>query len=453
MPDSLHLPIDDVHVPFSILDTDLYKLTMQNAVLHHFSDAHVVIKFTNRSPQMLFSKECFDWVQQRVNDLSKLKLAPEERKELSKACPYFSESYLDYLSNMQLDPVKQVKLTFISQGSNEKGEEMGEIGCVIEGPWKDTILYEVPIMAILSEGYFKFVDTDWDYDGQFERAKKKALDLLNPPAPTTSLSFSEFGTRRRRSFKAQDIVLRGLIAGYEEYKSKGGNQGILSGTSNVYLALKYGLNPVGTIAHEWIMAIGATYEYRGANGRAMDMWEEVYPPGTRFSSPLTMLTDTYTAAIFFKDFMSDPARALRWAVLRQDSGDAFKFVEDAKKVWKTIEDKAGLKRDIGANGEEEVAKGKKVIFSDGLDVEKAIKLQQGCDKIGMAASFGIGTDLTNDFRKASDPSQKSKALNMVIKLNKINGKDCIKLSDDKGKHTGSLEEVRKAQQELGIEKN
>lgn len=107
----------------------------------------------------------------------------------------------------------------------------------------------------MSEGYFKFVDTDWDYDGQFgklslasmcipiqltfhiERAKKKALDLLNPSAPTTSLSFSEFGTRRRRSFKAQDIVLRGLIAGYEEYKSKGGNQGILSGTSNVSIRL------------------------------------------------------------------------------------------------------------------------------------------------------------------------------------------------------------------------
>lgn len=103
----------------------------------------------------------------------------------------------------------------------------------------------------MSEGYFKFVDTDWDYDGQFgksslapmcdrilltlpiELAKKKALDLFNPPAPTTSLVVSEFGTRRRRSFKAQDIVMRGLVAGYEEYKCKGGNQGVLSGTSNV----------------------------------------------------------------------------------------------------------------------------------------------------------------------------------------------------------------------------
>ncbi|KAL0255392.1 nicotinate phosphoribosyltransferase [Cryptococcus tetragattii IND107] len=453
MPNKLRLPIDDVQVPFSILDTDLYKLTMQNAVLHHFRDAHVIIKFTNRSPEMLFSKECFDWVQQRVNDLSKLKLTSEEREALSTTCRYFSESYLDYLSNMQLDPVNQVKLTFMPRGSNEKGEEMGEIACAIEGPWKDTILYEVPVMAILSEGYFKFVDTDWDYDGQFELAKKKALDLFDPPAPTTSLVVSEFGTRRRRSFKAQDIVMRGLVAGYEEYKSKGGNQGVLSGTSNVYLALKYGLQPVGTIAHEWIMAVGATYGYKGANGRAMDMWEEVYPPDTKFASPLTMLTDTYTAAVFFKDFISDPARALRWSVLRQDSGDAFKFVEDAKKAWRTIEDKAGIKRDVGRNGEETIAKGKKVIFSDALDVEKAIKLQQGCDTIGMAASFGIGTDLTNDFRKTSDPSQKSKALNMVIKLNKINGKNCIKLSDDKGKHTGSLEEVRKAQQELGIENN
>lgn len=217
--------------------------------------------------------------------------------------------------------------------------------------------------------------------------------------------------------------MRGLVAGYEEYKSKGGNQGVLSGTSNVsirsptcchsskltcikvYLALKYGLQPVGTIAHEWIMAVGATYGYKGANGRAMDMWEEgrefsyafietypltqgtVYPPDTKFASPLTMLTDTYTAAVFFKDFISDPARALRWSVLRQDSGNAFKFVEDAKKAWRTIEDKAGIKRDVGRNGEETIAKGKKVIFSDALDVEKAIKLQQGCDTIGMAGEF------------------------------------------------------------------
>ncbi|ODN80853.1 nicotinate phosphoribosyltransferase [Cryptococcus amylolentus CBS 6039] len=437
-------------VPFSILDTDLYKLTMQNAVLHHFHDAVVTIKFTNRSPQMLFTRQSFQWAQERVNHLTDLRLTEKERAYLSKSCPYFSSSYLDYLQGVRLDPINQVKLSFMPKSTNAEGEEMGEIGCEIEGPWRDTILYEVPIMAILSESYFKFVDTDWSYDGQLESAKSKALQLLNPPAPTTPLVFSEFGTRRRRSFQAQDIVIKGLLSGFEEYKSQGGKGGAVSGTSNVYLALKYGIQPVGTIAHEWVMAVAAVHGYKGANGRAMDMWEEVYPPNTPLAAPLTMLTDTFTASIFFDEFVSSPERALRWAVLRQDSGDAFEFLRGAKKAWRTVEDEAGVKREKGPDGLEVVGKGKRVIFSDGLDVEKAVKLQQGCDEIGIAASFGIGTFLTNDFHRISDPSQKSKALNIVIKLNKINGKGCVKLSDDKGKHTGDINDVRRAQEELGL---
>ncbi|WVQ73917.1 nicotinate phosphoribosyltransferase [Cryptococcus sp. DSM 104548] len=450
MTDKPQISSENEGVPFSILDTDLYKLTMQNAVLHHFYDAMVTIKFTNRSPQMLFSKQCFDWVQRRVNHLADLRLTEHERSYLSKSCSYFPSSYLDYLQSVRLDPINQVKLSFVPKETNEEGEEMGEILCEIVGPWRDTILYEVPIMAILSEGYFKFVDTDWNLDGQLGLAKAKALQLLNPPAPTTPLIFSEFGTRRRRSFFAQDIVIKGLLSGLEEYKAQGGTGGAVSGTSNVYLALKYGIQPVGTIAHEWVMAVAAIHGYKGANGRAMDMWEDVYPPDTPLAAPLTMLTDTYTADVFFSEFISSPDRALRWSVLRQDSGDAFEFLRGAKKAWKTVEDAAGVKREKDQDGQEIVGKGKRVIFSDGLDVEKAVKLQQGCDEIGIAASFGIGTFLTNDFHKASDPSQKSKALNIVIKLNKINGKGCVKLSDDKGKHTGDIEDVRRAQKELGL---
>ncbi|KAK8858476.1 nicotinate phosphoribosyltransferase [Kwoniella newhampshirensis] len=443
MTDIFHLAAEEVQVPFSILDTDLYKLTMQNAVLYHFHDAHVVIRFTNRAPQMLFSRQCFDWVQERVNHLASLKLTTEERSSLSASCPFFPKSYLDHLENMRLDPVHQVKLSFHSKRTDERLGDMGEIGCSIEGPWRDVILYEVPIMSILSEGYFKFVDTDWNLDGQLERAKQKAFDLLSPPKPTSSILFSEFGTRRRRSFQTQDIIMRGLIAGHEEWKAAGGTGGGLSGTSNVYLALKYGLKPVGTIAHEWIMAIGATYGYKGSNGRAMDMWEEVYPPDPS-SPPLTMLTDTYTAQAFFVDFISDPNRALRWSVLRQDSGDASAFVKSAKEAWRQVEEKAGV--DNGGV----VAKGKRVIFSDGLDIDKAIRLQKGCDEIGISASFGIGTFLTNDFHRASNSAEVSKPLNIVIKLNQINGKNCIKLSDDKGKYTGDVEEVKRAQEALGL---
>ncbi|WWC70640.1 nicotinate phosphoribosyltransferase [Kwoniella pini CBS 10737] len=442
MPDILSLPSEEVEIPFSILDTDLYKLTMQNAVLHHFYDAEVVIRFTNRSPHMLFNRECFDWVKRRVLRLSEVQLQPEERIKLKEAYPWFPDTYLDYLQHMQLNPIKQVELSFHPKSDDGSS---GEIGIIIKGPWRDTILYEVPIMSILSEGYFKFVDTDWNDDSQFELAKQKALDVFSPPSPTTPLIFSEFGTRRRRSFKTQDTVIRGLIAGFQEYKANGGKGGLLAGTSNVYLALKYGLKPAGTIAHEWIMAIGATYGYKGANGRAMDMWEEVYPPGPN-GAPLTMLTDTYTAQAFFVDFTSDLERAMRWSTIRQDSGDPFEFVKLAKANWKIIEDKSGVTR----HNENEVAKGKRVIFSDGLDIDRAIALQKGCDEIGMSASFGIGTFLTNDFKKASNPSQISKPLNIVIKLSQINGKNCVKLSDDKGKYTGDVDEVQRAQQELGL---
>jgi nicotinate phosphoribosyltransferase len=192
-----------------------------------------------------------------------------------------------------------------------------------------------------------------------------------------------------------------------------------------------------------------------------------------------MLTDTYTAQAFFQDFKSDTARALRWTTLRQDSGDAFAFVKEAKNVWEEVEIQAGLSE------EKRKKRVKRVIFSDGLDVESALRLQQGCDDIGIggeratalyfpagahgAASFGIGTFLTNDFKRTSDPSQTSKALNIVIKLNQIDGKDCVKLSDDKGKvsltwppriarqceeliwqHTGDAEEVKRAKAELNI---
>lgn len=224
--------------------------------------------------------------------------------------------------------------------------------------------------------------------------------------------------------------------------------------------MKYGVKAVGTIAHEWIMAVGSTYGYKGANGRAMDMWEAVYPRGTN-EAPLTMLTDTYTAHAFFVDFVGDPVRANRWPSLRQDSGDPKEFIARVVDAFAQVEDEAGSRQ----KGEK-AGKGKRVVFSDSLDVDKAIDLQKACDEAGIAgkhrrycsmelrsdsvASFGIGTHLTNDFRKASDSSQKSEPLNIVIKLNEINGRPCVKLSDDKGKYTGDLTEVKKVQEELHL---
>lgn len=114
--------------------------------------------------------------------------------------------------------------------------------------WSTVILYEVPILSILSEAYFQFVDTNWDYVGQHRLAKSKGIELLRE-----GIAFSEFGTRRRRSYKAHKIVMQGLIDARNELTGDGTLRGKLTGTSNVHFAMEFGVNPVGTIAHEWIM--------------------------------------------------------------------------------------------------------------------------------------------------------------------------------------------------------
>ena len=162
-------------------------------------------------------------------------------------------------------------------------------------------MFEVPILAVLSEAYFKFVDTEWDYVGQRLLAKQKGMDLLRE-----GIVFSEFGTRRRRSYDAHKIVMQGLVDARNHLTGDGTLRGKLTGTSNVHLAMLFNVNPVGTIAHEWIMG-GSTLEaalcrshiivgiaamegYEGSNARAMRTWEQVYPDGAL----RVALTDTFS---------------------------------------------------------------------------------------------------------------------------------------------------------------
>ncbi|KAJ9115926.1 hypothetical protein QFC22_005069 [Naganishia vaughanmartiniae] len=473
----------ETNVPVSLLDTDLYKLTMQNAVLKLFPDSQSEYKFTNRAPDMLFSRRDLEWIRKQVDALSTLRLTPAEREYLEKHCQYFDSEYLDFLENLQLDPANQVKVTFVPQSSTtetdavpegKKGpkrqkldtseqnglqkisepaapDEKGLIEIKIQGPWKECILYEVPLMSILSEGYFKFDDTDWkdDLEAVEKLAKEKTFRLMTHSQG--SLLFSEFGTRRRRSYKVHEAVIKGLIAGDREWvSSEDGKRALslkkmaaasgLAGTSNVHFAMKFGLRPVGTIAHEWIMAVGAKEDYVTPNIKAMDSWEKVYPPSP--TSPLhTMLTDTYTTRTFFQEFTADAERALRWNGLRHDSGSPVMFARQVKQAWESIADVTGKKV-------EEVLKGKKVIFSDGLDIDGALEIWRTCEALGIDASFGIGTNLTNDFQRASDSSAKSKPLNIVIKLKRIDGLECVKLTDDETKHAGEPDEVSRVEKKL-----
>ncbi|GAA5986605.1 hypothetical protein JCM5350_008314 [Sporobolomyces pararoseus] len=427
----------------SILDTDLYKLTMQRAVLETFPEVRVKYRFTNRGKQR-FTKKVHEAVLKAVENLSKLSLTTQEREWLEKRCPYFPASYLNYLEKFRFNPLNQVEINWVVEGKNEDGEDVGNFEIEIDGLWCETILYEVPLMSIISEAYFTEQEQSWDYVGQFENARSKGKELF-----TSGCIVSEFGSRRRRTQLAHDIIMRGLIAADKEYGSGAGPSGAggkLAGTSNVHFAQKYDLNPIGTIAHEWIMGIAAFEGYDHCNGRAMDAWEKIYPDG----SLSIALTDTFTTKPFFEDYVSDPKRANRWRGLRQDSGDPLVFLQAAKEVF----------LQVGADPKKKV-----IVFSDALDVEKCINLKKASDEAGVGCSFGVGTQFTNDFKRVDEPvkqetpgegsirseGETSKALNMVIKLYKIQDEFCVKISDELTKNTGNPEAVKKIKEQFGLE--
>lgn len=304
----------------------------------------------------------------------------------------------------------------------------GGLEILIVGKWLHVILYEVPVMAIVSETYFQTVDTDWRPDGQQARAAEKAHTLL-----TQGVMLSEFGTRRRRSLKTHEAVIAGLLDAHRALAETPG-AGRLLGTSNLYLARQFQLAAVGTVAHEWTMAIAAIHGYEHSNLRALELWDAVYQPPaftpTRPNDNLTIaLTDTFSTRVFWDDLLASEhgvEMLRRWRGVRQDSGDARMFVRHALDVY----------RRIGVDPGEKL-----VIFSDGLNVPKCLALQAYAQEAGIRAGFGVGTNLTNDFDKASRPTEKSRALNMVLKLDSINGHPTVKISDELTKNTGDADEI------------
>ncbi|KAH8116827.1 nicotinate phosphoribosyltransferase [Phellopilus nigrolimitatus] len=403
-------------MPRSLLDTDLYKFTMQQAVLRHFPDAQATYRFTHRDKDVYFTKECHDRYLAALPHFAEFSATPTELAWLKQMCPYFDDAYLAYVANFRYKP-EQVKIEFVP---SDHDPELGRLEISATGPWLETILWEVPLMACLSEIYFRTADRDWSYDGQEELAYKKAKSLLQ-----ADIQFSEFGTRRRRSYHTQDLVVATLIRASKDSAGKGK----LAGTSNMHFAHKHGIIPIGTIAHEWFMGVAGLRGYEGANGIALDLWEQVYPKG-----PLIALTDTFSTEVFYRDFTKE--RALRWTSLRQDSGDPMIYAPRAREIYESM----GIDY-----------RTKSIVFSDALNADKVLKIKAQCDEIGFITSFGIGTFLTNDFRSlSSGGTEKSKALNMVIKLASINGEPCIKISDEITKNTGDPNGVRKAKEAYGL---
>lgn len=383
----------------SILDNDFYKITMQNAVVKLFPNEKVKYEFINRGKHHF--PEGFDAeLRKSVNAMAELKLTKDEKDFLRETCPYLDLPYLDFLGGYHYDPYEVT----IEQTEND-------LRVTVEGEWYRTILWEVPLLALISELHYEMNNMERDsneiiIENTLQKAKK--LDNLN-------VSFAEFGTRRRHSYKVQDLVVEALM---KNKKSK------FIGSSNVHFAMKYDIKPIGTHAHEWFMFHAAEYGFKMANELALEHWVDVYRGDLGVA-----LSDTYTTDVFFQQF--DKKFAKLFDGVRHDSGDPIEFAN------KTIAhyEKNGINPLF-----------KYIIFSDGLNLEKVEEITNACkERIGI--SFGIGTNLTNDVGL--------KPMNIVMKLIGVQANNgdwipTVKLSDEHGKYTGDPKMIELAKEFLRI---
>ncbi|KAK2749006.1 nicotinate phosphoribosyltransferase [Colletotrichum kahawae] len=431
----------------SFLDTDLYKLTMQCAVFKYFRDVPVTYAFTNRTPEKKLSRAAFNWLQEQIRKLGNISLSDEEYRFLKTHCTYLTDEYVNFLKEFRLHPSKQAIATFHPVGEDTGADsDIGDLHVEIKGVWLETILYEIPLLALTSEAYFRFMDIDWSYEGQEEQAFDKGMRLLE-----AGCTFSEFGTRRRRDYHTQALVFRGLVKASKEGEKKG-LPGKLTGTSNVHLAMRFGIPPVGTVAHEWFMGIAAIHDdYPAATELALRYWVGCF--GGKLG---IALTDTFGTQEFLRSF-SQPVHALEgedvsqfkkadgtlqtyaelFQGVRQDSGDPADYVKMLRQYY----DSQGI------------TEKKTMVFSDSLDIDKCLQYKAISEAAGFTPTFGVGTFLTNDFKHLKTGT-KSVPLNIVIKLSSANGKPAIKISDNIGKNTGDKDTVQKVKSQIGyVEKD
>jgi len=368
-----------------------------------------------------------------------------------------NKPYLDFLKEFRLNPRDQIEASFAPEKDTGSDDDIGEFCLTVKGLWVETILYEIPLLALTSEAYFRFMDTDWTYDGQEDKAYDKGMRLLE-----AGCVVSEFGTRRRRDYHTQALVFRGLVKAKKEGE-KWGLPGAISGSSNVHLAMRFGIPPIGTVAHEWFMGVAAiTGNYKTATTTALSYWVGCFGEGVlgialtdtfgtpvfleSFKEPIPYMT-TSKSGTLSEDLETSEARSRTllhttegkvktfaevFAGVRQDSGDPANFV----KIMRQFYDEQGIKDK------------KTIVFSDSLNIDLCIEYKKISDDAGFNTTFGVGTFLTNDFVHQST-GNKSTPLNIVIKLDSAAGNQAIKISDNIGKNTGDKETVENVKQELG----
>ena len=373
----------------SLLDTDLYKFTMLQVVLHKFPQTHSVYHFRcrNLDDTVYPLVEILDDLNEQLDLLCQLKFKEDELEYL-RSLRFIKSDFVDYLELFQL------KRRFIKAGIDSEGR----LDIWVEGPMVQAMMFEIFVLAIVNELYFRRIKSSEVLEEGQRRLSAK-IELLkeygqqqNPNDPPFLVS--DFGTRRRYSFEWQKHVV-------EEFNKAAPN--IFRGTSNVLLAKELDITPIGTMAHEFLQAFQALdVRLRNFQKSALETWVQEYRGDLGIA-----LTDVVGMDAFLRDF--DLYFAKLFDGLRHDSGDPYEWGDKAYAHYKQ------LKID---------SKTKMLTFSDGLDIEKAWSLHNYF-KDRFQVSFGIGTNLTNDMGQ--------KALNIVLKLVECNGQSVAKISDSPGK--------------------
>lgn len=364
----------------SLLDTDLYKFTMMQCVLHQFPGAEVAYRFRCRNAGVELGPYA-DEIRDEIHHLCSLRFKDEELEYLA-GLRFIKSDFVDFLSLFHL---KEKYITVKADPEAPNG-----IDITIEGPWLHTILFEIPVLAIVNEVYFRHKMPVADEKEGMKRLRAK-IDLIRNEPDNDNLKITDFGTRRRFSRAWQTTVTETLIRelGREKF----------AGTSNVDLARRYGLIPIGTMAHEYLQACQALGpRLRDSQVYGFEMWAKEYRGDLGIA-----LSDVYGMEPFLKDFDMFFCKLFDGA--RHDSGDPFLWGE------KMIEHYRRNKCD---------PRGKTLIFSDALTVPRIIELYRRFNhRIGVG--FGIGTNLMNDL--GPEP------LNIVVKMIRANGQPVAKISD------------------------
>ena len=365
----------------SLLDTDLYKFNMDQVIFHKHTDLNGEYYFKCRNQDIVFTQEMLEEINAQIDHLCSLTFTKAELDYL-RSIRFIKSDYVEFLRLWH--PIREYVETGLS--------ENGELHLVVKGPMFSAMQFEIYLLEIVNEVYFRM---NYNYDTLLQSARERLEHkIADFNSGKYTFTFAEFGCRRRLSRQWQDEVVRRLSS---ETKN-------CAGTSNVYLAMKYNLTPIGTYAHEFVQmyqgidSIPLAY----TNHYAMSDWYDEYKGDNG-----TALTDTITTDLFLRDF--NRSMVNNYSGVRHDSGDPYEWGEKMIRHF----------RKYGVDPRSKV-----LLFSDGLDFDHAQRLYDYF-KDRTKVSFGIGTFCSNDTCE--------EALNIVIKLQYVNGRPVAKLSDAPGK--------------------